>query len=121
MGVPCLAEERLAEIASLEAFRPGFRDRLIALFRGAVGEQLPRCLQLDIGGTEERRGAAHALKGSAASIGALRLAAVAESLEQSAHDPEACARLSGSLRAEADVALAELHAWAGSMPSAAAP
>ncbi len=111
MSTPCLDHERLAEIASLDAFRPGFLDRLIDLFEATVQQQLPVCVGEVEASPLQRQHAAHALKGAAAGIGALQLAALAQQLEQKAKasvidwpDPQA-------LKQAATAARAALRAW----------
>ncbi len=112
MDEPHLAQDRLAEIASLEAFRPGFRDRLIGLFRAALDEHLPTCL--DHSGTSRlhKQYAAHALKGAAAGIGALRLQQLALGYEQAAAGGGTGIPDAAPLQIEAAAVLALLEQWA---------
>jgi len=107
----CLDPERLAEIASLEAFRPGFRDRLIGLFQAAVEQQLPRCVGEIEATPAQIQHAAHALKGAAFGIGATHLAALAQQLEQIAKSSPAEWPESTALRQAASEAVAALRAW----------
>ncbi|MGQ0801897.1 MAG: Hpt domain-containing protein [Pseudomarimonas sp.] len=111
MDTPCLDHDRLAEIASLEAFRPGFRDRLIGLFEAAVHQQLPVCVGDVEASASERQHAAHALKGAASGIGALHLAALAQQLEQIARTPAADWPDPTALKQAATDATMALRAW----------
>ena len=109
---PRLAAERLAEIAGLEQFRPGFRNRIIGLFRVAVSEHLPHCLGEQACEIDQRLHAAHSLKGAAHGIGAARLAALAYAVEQAATADTAEWTNAEPIREEAALALQLLGDWA---------
>ena len=106
-----LDQERLAEIASLEAFRPGFRDRLISLFQAAVEQHLPLCVGEVATSPTQRQHAAHALKGAAFGIGANHLGALAQQLEQIAKSPAPEWPDPSALELAASDAMAALRAW----------
>jgi len=108
---PRLATARLAEIASLEQFRPGFRERLLGLFREAMAQHLPTCLDPASVELEVRRQSAHALKGAAVGIGAMRLGALAYALELAAGEPGNWPA-AATFRAEAEQTMDLLDAWA---------
>ena len=111
MSTPCLDPDRLAEIASLEAFRPGFRDRLIALFQAAVEQQLPLCVGEIETTAAQRKQAAHALKGAASGIGATHLAALAQQLEHLAKSSAAAWPEPSALKLAASEAMLALREW----------
>jgi len=108
---PCLERERLAEIASLDAFRPGFRDRLIGLFQAAVEQHLPLCVGDVETSAVQRQQAAHSLKGAAAGIGAVQLAALAHQLEQIAKTSAPTWPNPSALTLAAAEVTAALRAW----------
>jgi HPt (histidine-containing phosphotransfer) domain-containing protein len=113
-----LAADRLADILGLDAFRPGFRQRLINLFRDAVEQQLPICLGDGGAAPQQRQRAAHALKGAAGGIGAIRLQALAQTLEQTCAESVPDASEAQALRAEAAEALRLLDAWSAACVAA---
>jgi HPt (histidine-containing phosphotransfer) domain-containing protein len=115
-----LAADRLADIVGLEAFRPGFRQRLINLFRAAVEQQLPTCLGEGEAAPQQRQRAAHALKGAAGGIGAVRLQALAQALEQTCGECVPDASAAQALRNEAAEALRLLDAWSAACVAAEA-
>ncbi len=116
-AVPRLGRERLAEIDQLEAFRPGFRERLIGLFADAVSQQMP-VFENPASTADQVRRAAHAVKGAAAGIGAQRLEALAHTLEQDAKQSIPLANREAELQVEMQAVLAALAAWSvGSAPT----
>lgn len=75
----------IAQIRQLESVRPGVLRQLLALFESSGQRQLELIdSQLRPPAHEVLRVAFHTLKGSAASLGALRCAAAAESAEHAA-------------------------------------
>lgn len=111
MDAPRLDAQRLAEIASLEAFRPGLRDRLVELFAATAEPLLAGCAGEGAIADPQRRAAAHTLKGAAMSIGAVRLGEMAQRIERAGDDsPEPLAD-GAALRAELAATLEALDAW----------
>lgn len=85
--LPLLDIEHLAEIESLESFRPGLREQMLTLFTGSARSSVSTCDSA--WKSEDNNGlamAAHRLKGSAASLGATRLRDLAARLESDAQE-----------------------------------
>jgi HPt (histidine-containing phosphotransfer) domain-containing protein len=82
---PWLSPAQLEEIRALAQVRPDFREQVLVLFEDAATEALEGCLGAWLGGdTDQLQSFAHRLKGTAASIGALKLRSQAEKLETDA-------------------------------------
>lgn len=111
MNTARLDPQRLAEIAGLEAFRPGLCDRLIGLFEATAAPLLPNCAGEGDVSESQRRAAAHALKGAAMSIGAAHLGRMAQRIEQAGNRSAEPLPDGASLRAELAATLEELGAW----------
>ncbi len=81
-NLPVLSDEMLDQIKTLEAARPGIGAQLVDLFETNAPALLNRMrvgvAQADL---DAARVAAHSLKGSASSLGAQRVAAMAKSME----------------------------------------
>jgi HPt (histidine-containing phosphotransfer) domain-containing protein len=87
---PRLDREQLEQIDQLEAFRPGFRRSLRSMFERNARQQVNACAEAAAGTElEVLRKAAHALKGTASSVGAARLSALSARIEQQAEDGDA--------------------------------
>jgi len=106
-----LDPQRLAEIAGLEALRPGLCERLIGLFEATAAPLLPSCAGEQDVSESQRRAAAHTLKGAAMSIGATRLGQMAQRIEQAGDESAEPLPDGVSLRAELAATLEELGAW----------
>lgn len=126
--IPRVQVETLAQIRELERVRPGVLQQLLALYASSGARQLETIAAgLPLPEHAALRVAFHALKGSAASLGALRCAALAERGEQAAArgaDSGALAAIASALRAEfaaSTSALAEAVAGldGGASPGAA--
>lgn len=111
---PRLDREQLEQIDQLEAFRPGFRRSLRSMFERNARQQVDACAEAAAGTElEVLRKAAHALKGTASSVGASRLSALSARIELQAEDGDlAGARATVPLLApELGETLAALEAW----------
>ena len=87
---PRLDREQLEQIDQLEAFRPGFRRSLRSMFERNAKQQVDACAEAAAGTELELlRKAAHALKGTASSVGAARLSALSARIEQQAEEGDA--------------------------------
>lgn len=106
-----LDPQRLAEIASLETFKPGLCERLISLFEATAAPLLPTCAGEGEVTDAQQRAAAHALKGAAMSIGAARLGQMAQRIEQAGDGSAAPLPDGAELRAELAATLDALAAW----------
>lgn len=85
LELPLLDPEHLAEIESLESARPGLRAHMLALFSGSARAGMNTCGSAwKAGNRESLAHAAHRLKGSAASLGAIRLRMLAAGVEKDA-------------------------------------
>lgn len=121
---PRLDMDSIAQIRELEAVRPGLLAKLAASFE----ESGPRLLEqmreaIDRGDPAATRAAAHTLKGTAASLGALRLSECARRLEQACLGANPSEGALAGARAVADEfaeALLILRAQAGSPGGSAA-
>lgn len=94
----CLLRDQVA--------RPGedVLGELVALFERDAQLRLATIgSALDDGGSEARRQAAHALKGSAGNVGAARVAALAAHIEQSSCSAELVTRLGAEITAAVGV------------------
>ena len=95
MNTELLDQAQLEEILALARLRPEFPERMLALFLEAANEALEGCLGAWMtNDVKQLRSFAHRLKGSAASLGALRLRQQAERLETDinldVHDQRRC-------------------------------
>jgi HPt (histidine-containing phosphotransfer) domain-containing protein len=110
-----LDQATLARLRQLEAFKPGIIARLVDSFVGNQSRFIEEAPGLAAAGDfENLRIRVHALKGAAASLGALPLAAIAQDIEHAAREQPAM--VPGSLPAlgsEFERACAALSAWAG--------
>jgi HPt (histidine-containing phosphotransfer) domain-containing protein len=98
-------------IADLRSEGDELLQDLIALFLSETPERLTTlAASIDAGNSQEAERAAHTLKSSAATLGALALSAAAAAAEAAAREGrlEEVARLQAPLRAEAERALAAL-------------
>jgi HPt (histidine-containing phosphotransfer) domain-containing protein len=111
---PRLDREQLEQIDQLEAFRPGFRRSLRSMFERNAKQQVDACTEAAAGTElEVLRKAAHALTGTASSIGAARLSALSARIAKQAEEGDAAgAQATVHLLApELAATLAALQAW----------
>lgn len=111
---PRLDREQLEQIDQLEAFRPGFRSSLRTMFERNAKQQVAACTDAATGTElEVLRKAAHALKGTASSVGAARLSALSAHIEHLAEEGDSAgARATVALLApELVETLVALQAW----------
>ena len=111
---PRLDREQLEQIDQLDAFRPGFRRSLRSMFERNAKQQVDACAEAAAGTElEVLRKAAHALKGTASSVGASRLSALSARIEQRAEDGDAAGAQATVLMLAPELAetLVALKAW----------
>ncbi len=112
-GHDLLDRTQLEQIRQLESFRPGTAARLLALFEANVGERLDALRQAAAAGDADGvRGAAHSLKGVAASLGASGLSRVAARIEADASNGSVPASaLVSTLDGTIEATLRSLSTW----------
>ena len=109
-----LDPERLAEIDELERFQRGARVEVARLFVESIELDLARVGDaLAARDAESLRQRLHSIKGCAAGIGAVHLAAVSAQLETRARggDVAGVAQQSDTLRSAAAAAVAAVREW----------
>ena len=114
---PVLDPASLARLRQLDAFKPGIIAKLVDSFitnQSRFIDEVP--ILAAAGDFEVLRIRVHALKGAAASLGALHLAAMAHSMEHAAagDQPAQVLTVLTALRAQFELACAALAAWAAS-------
>lgn len=115
-GGPVLDPPTLARLRQLDAFKPGIIAKLVSSFTANQSRFMDEAPDLaSTGDFEMLRIRVHALKGAAASLGALPLAAIADRVEHAAGEHSAHAiSILPALRQEFERACAALAAWAAS-------
>jgi HPt (histidine-containing phosphotransfer) domain-containing protein len=108
-----LDRTQLEQIRQLESFRPGTAARLLALFEANVAERLDALRRAaDAGDVDGVRGAAHSLKGVAASLGASELSRLAACIEADAsYGSVPAAALVSTLDGTIGATLRSLSTW----------
>lgn len=112
---PALDSATLARLRQLDAFKPGIISKLVDSFTTNQSRFIDEVPDLAASGDfDSLRIRVHALKGAAASLGALPLAAVAHSMEHAVEGDQPAQALTvlPALRAEFQLACAALVAWA---------
>lgn len=118
-SVPRIDGDLVEQVRQLEAVRPGVLQQLVTMFIQSTARMLADIdARLAAGQTDALRVAFHSLKGTSASLGALRLsqlAAIAEGIAAGEDDAAAALPpLATALRAEFAAACAELETAARS-------